>query len=54
MAFAEQYDDGEEELLLDPLVASATGLHEVIAEPLSRVAEVGGHSRTILELYTPG
>ena len=35
MAFAEQYDDGEEELLLDALVAGATGLDEITTEPLT-------------------
>ena len=28
MAFAEEYDDGMEELLLDSIVAGAAGLHE--------------------------
>jgi len=35
VAFAEEYDDGMEELLLDSLVAGATGLHEILTEPLT-------------------
>ena len=34
VAFVEEYDDGEEELLLDSLVAGATGLDEITTEPL--------------------
>ena len=35
MTFAEQHDDGEEELLLDSLVAGAIGLDEITTEPLT-------------------
>ena len=35
VAFAEQHDDGEEELLLDSLVAGAIGLDEITTEPLT-------------------
>ena len=35
VAFAEEYDDGEEELLLDSLVAGATGLDKITTEPLT-------------------
>ena len=33
--FVEEHDDGEEELLLDSLVAGATGLDEITTEPLT-------------------
>ena len=47
MAFAEEYDDGMEELLLDSIVAGATGLHEILTEPLT-VREVNEHVTKLL------
>jgi len=47
VAFAEEYDDGMEELLLDSIVAGATGLHEILTEPLT-AREVNEHVTKLL------
>jgi len=47
VAFAEEYDDGMEELLLDSIVAGATGLHEILTEPFT-AREVNEHVTKLL------
>lgn len=48
MTFAEEYDDGMEELLLDSIVAGATDLHEILTEPLT-AREVNEHVTKLLK-----